>query len=169
MLAVGRGTREGRCQPVESKVAKPVRASGTGTPQKEAWPAAVGTCQAPGPASVEWHQVGEGSACHPRLPRAESPTTETQQHPNVLSDHPRQRQIQQWAANLEGPSAEGRGTGRQGTQGQEASRPQPAPPCLQLPQHQATDPPTGPGPLRSGAPTKEEEGKNPSPSPHRSL
>ena len=41
----GEMTREGRCQPVGSKVAKPVEASGAGTLQKEAWPRPAGTCQ----------------------------------------------------------------------------------------------------------------------------
>lgn len=172
MLAVGRWTREGRCQPVKSKVAKPVRASGTGTPQKEAWPEAVGTCQAAQSCFVERHQVGEGSAGHPRLPHAESPAgpaTGTQQHLKVLSDHPRQRQIQQWAANLVGPSPGDQGPAGRGPRTYRLLSPhRPSPVSSRFSTRSQTRRPCS-DPLWAGAATREERGTDPSPSSHQSL
>lgn len=86
----GQKDREGRRQLAESEAAKPVEASGAGTPQKEAWPKASEICQDASPGCAQ-HQAGEGSSCHPRLLLAESPAgppAKTQQHLRVVSDHP---------------------------------------------------------------------------------
>lgn len=58
----GGRTRERRCQPVASKVAKPVEASGAGTPQKEAWPRPAEACQDAGPAPWSLPRGGGGFA-----------------------------------------------------------------------------------------------------------
>lgn len=145
MLAVGRRTREGRCQPVESKVAKPVRASGTGTPQKEAWPEAVGTCQAAQSCLCGVAPGGGGERLPPRTPPCREPCRPHNRDPTAPYSPVRPPPS---ATNTTTGSKPG-GTLAPGNRDCQARDPGPssfsAPQAqarLQPPQHQATDPPT---------------------------
>lgn len=148
-MAVGRGTTERRCQPVESKVAKPVRASGAGTAQKEAWPKAVGTCQAAQSCLCGVAPGGGGECLPPQTTPCREPCRPSQPGPNSTLKSCQTTPVSDKYNNGQrtwmGPSPEGPGSSRQGTRGLAASLHPPPPPwagpALSQPaQHEATDP-----------------------------
>lgn len=152
ILAVGRRT-EGRCQLFDSKVAKPVEASGAGTSRRKLGPRLRRPAKVPALTlrSTEWGRGGLATLAppcrEPPYPRQGPPPQpgpsnilkpcQTTQSVATMTMGSKPGWDQREAGGTPFPEAPGlRAPATQGNQSLVASLPS----CLQPPQHQATDP-----------------------------